>query len=168
MDQLKRMAVFAEVVAAGSLSAAARRLGMTPSAVSQHLRQLEDALGLALLHRSTRKLTLTEAGARYVEGCTAMVAAARAADQALVLHRDEPEGELRIAMTVGFGRRIAPALAPLLAVFPALQLHLQVEDGFTDLVAHRIDLAIRFGSGTWTMKPSIFGSLFTGPLGLSS
>jgi len=80
MDQLKRMAVFAEVVAAGSLTGAARRLGMTPSAVSQHLRQLESALGLALLHRSTRKLTLTEAGARYIEGCTAMVAAARAAE----------------------------------------------------------------------------------------
>ena len=63
MDQLKRMAVFAEVVSAGSLSAAARRLGLTPSAVSQHLRLLETALGLALLHRSTRRLTLTEAGA---------------------------------------------------------------------------------------------------------
>ena len=102
MDQLKRMAVFAEVVAAGSLTAAARRLGMTPSAVSQHLRQLEGALGLALLHRSTRKLTLTEAGARYIEGCTAMVAAARAAEQALERHRDEPEGELRIAAPIGF------------------------------------------------------------------
>jgi DNA-binding transcriptional LysR family regulator len=68
LDQLKRMAVFAEVVAAGSLTAAARRLGMTPSAVSQHLRQLEQALGLALLHRSTRRLTLTEAGERYHAG----------------------------------------------------------------------------------------------------
>ena len=66
MDQLKRMAVFAEVVAAGSLTAAARQLGMTPSAVSQHLRQLELSLGLALLHRSTRRLTLTEAGERAV------------------------------------------------------------------------------------------------------
>jgi DNA-binding transcriptional LysR family regulator len=110
MDQLKRMAVFAEVVAAGSLTAAARRLGMTPSAVSQHLRQLEGALGLALLHRSTRKLTLTEAGARYIEGCTAMVAAARAADQALARHRDEPEGELRIAAPIGFGGLLARAL----------------------------------------------------------
>ena len=69
MDQLKRMAVFAEVVAAGSLSGAARQLGMTPSAVSQHLRQLEDALGLALLHRSTRKLTLTNDGEAYLATC---------------------------------------------------------------------------------------------------
>uniref|UniRef100_UPI00286CBFFE LysR family transcriptional regulator n=1 Tax=Polaromonas sp. TaxID=1869339 RepID=UPI00286CBFFE len=80
MDQLKRMAIFAEVVAAGSLTAAARRLGMTPSAVSQHLRQLEQALGLALLHRSTRRLTLTEAGERYHVGCAAMLAAARSAE----------------------------------------------------------------------------------------
>ena len=109
-DQLKRMAVFAEVVAAGSLSAAARHLDMTPSAVSQHLRQLEAALGLALLHRSTRKLTLTEAGARYIDGCSAMVAAARAADQALARHRDEPEGELRIAAPIGFGGLLAQAL----------------------------------------------------------
>src|SRR5207247_10554886 len=93
MDQFKRMAIFAEVVAAGSLSAAARRLGMTPSAVSQHLRQLEQALGLALLHRSTRRLTLTEAGERYHAGCAAMPASARSAEQALARLRGEPDGE---------------------------------------------------------------------------
>lgn len=88
MDQYKRMAVFAEVVAAGSMTAAARQLAMTPSAVSQHLRLLEESLGLNLLHRSTRRLTLTEAGERYHAGCAAMVAAARDADQALVRLRD--------------------------------------------------------------------------------
>ena len=144
MDQLKRMAVFAEVVAAGSLSAAARQLGMTPSAVSQHLRQLEDALGLALLHRSTRKLTLTEAGARYVEGCTAMVTAARAANQALALHRDEPEGELRIAAPIGFGSLLATALAPLRS-FPKLSLHLLMNDAVVDVIAERVDIAVRVG-----------------------
>ena len=94
MDSYKRMALFAEVVNAGSLTAAARQLGLTPSAVSQQLRALEHSLGPALLHRSTRKLTLTEAGARYFDGCAAMVAAARAADQAPARHRDEPEGAL--------------------------------------------------------------------------
>ncbi|MDZ7921229.1 LysR family transcriptional regulator [Rhodoferax sp.] len=142
MDQLKRMAVFAEVVAAGSLSGAARQLGMTPSAVSQHLRQLEDALGLALLHRSTRKLTLTEAGARYVEGCTAMVAAARAANQALEHHRDEPEGELRIAAPIGFGSVLATALAPL-RNFPKLSLHLLMDDALVDVIGERVDIAVR-------------------------
>lgn len=142
MDQLKRMAVFAEVVAAGSLSGAARQLGMTPSAVSQHLRQLEDALGLALLHRSTRKLTLTEAGARYVEGCTAMVAAARAANQALEHHRDDPEGELRIAAPIGFGSVLATALAPL-RNFPKLSLHLLMDDALVDVIGERVDIAVR-------------------------
>ena len=145
MNQLKRMAVFAEVVAAGSFTAAARRLSMTPSAVSQHLRQLESALGLALLHRSTRKLTLTEAGARYIEGCTAMVAAARGADQALARHRDEPEGELRIAAPIGFGGLLAQALAPLRS-HPKLTLRLLLDDALIDLIEERVDIALRAGS----------------------
>ena len=144
MDQLKRMAVFAEVVAAGSLSAAARRLGMTPSAVSQHLRQLEQALGLALLHRSTRRLTLTEAGEHYHAGCAAMVAAARSADQALARLRDEPEGELRLAAPIGFGGQLADALAPLRA-HPRLTLHLLLDDAVVDLIALRVDVALRVG-----------------------
>lgn len=145
MDQLKRMAVFAEVVAAGSLTAAARQLGMTPSAVSQHLRQLESTLGLALLHRSTRKLTLTEAGARYIEGCTAMVAAARSADQALARHRDEPEGELRIAAPIGLGGLLAQALAPLRS-HPKLFLRLLLDDALIDLINERVDIALRVGN----------------------
>jgi len=144
LDQLKRMAVFAEVVAAGSLTAAARRLGMTPSAVSQHLRQLEQALGLALLHRSTRRLTLTEAGERYHTGCAAMVTAARAAEQALVRLRDEPEGELRLAAPMGFGSLLASALAPLRS-YPRLSLRLLLDDTLIDLIEARVDIALRVG-----------------------
>ena len=145
MDQLKRMAIFAEVVAAGSLTAAARQLGMTPSAVSQHLRQLEQALGLALLHRSTRRLTLTEAGERYHAGCAAMVAAARSAEQALARLRDEPEGELRLAAPIGFGGLLATALAPLRG-HPKLSLSLLLDDAVIDLIAARVDIALRVGA----------------------
>lgn len=144
MDQLRRMAVFAEVVAAGSLTAAGRQLGMTPSAVSQHLRQLEQSLGLALLHRSTRRLTLTEAGERYHAGCAAMVAAARSADQALSRLRDEPEGELRLAAPIGFGSLLASALAPLRS-HPKLTLNLLLDDTVIDLIEERVDLALRAG-----------------------
>jgi DNA-binding transcriptional LysR family regulator len=144
LEQLKRMAVFAEVVAAGSLTAAARRLGMTPSAVSQHLRQLEQALGLALLHRSTRRLTLTEAGERYHAGCAAMVSAARSAEQALVRLRDEPEGELRLTAPVGFGSLLAAALAPLRG-HPKLTLHRLLDDALVDLIEERVDIALRVG-----------------------
>ncbi len=145
LDQLKRMAVFAEVVAAGSLTAAARQLDMTPSAVSQHLRQLETSLGLALLHRSTRKLTLTEAGARYHGGCAAVVAAARSAEQALTLLRDEPEGELRLAAPIGFASLLAVALQPLRS-YPQLTLRLLLDDAVIDLIEARVDIALRVGS----------------------
>lgn len=144
MKQLKRMAVFAEVVAAGSMTAAARRLRMTPSAVSQQLRQLEHGLGLTLLHRTTRRLSLTEAGERFHEGCSAMVAAARAAEQALTRLRDEPEGELRLAAPVALGGDLARALAPL-RVHPRLRLQLLLNDNLIDLVEARVDIALRVG-----------------------
>ncbi len=145
IDQLKRMAVFATVVNCGSFVAAARQLKTTTSAVSQQVRALERDMGVTLLHRSTRKMSLTPAGERFHAGCAAMLAAARGAHTDLQRLRDAPQGELRIAAPVGFARHIGPALAPLLAAHAELTLHLQVEDGFTDLVEQRIDLAIRFG-----------------------
>lgn len=146
-DKLKRMALFAEIVDSGSLSAAARRLGSTPSAVSQQLRLLEEALGLVLLHRSTRRLTLTEAGERYYPACAAMVAQARSADQALERLRDEPEGELRLAAPIGFGELLASALEPLRR-HPRLRLHLLLDDTPIDLIGERVDLALRVGRFT--------------------
>ena len=83
MDRLRRMAVFASVVERRSMRGAAAELGLTPSAVSQHLRQLERELGVTLLHRTTRKMTPTVAGERYYEGCAEMVRAARLADERL-------------------------------------------------------------------------------------
>lgn len=145
LDQLKRMAVFAAVVRQGSFAGAARELRTSTSAVSQQVRALEQDMGVTLLHRTTRKLSLTPAGERFHAGCAAMWAAAEQAQLQLAQLRDAPEGELRVAMTVGFARVLGPALSGLLARHPGLRLHLQVEDGFTDLVAHRIDLAIRFG-----------------------
>lgn len=143
-DQLKRMAVFAEIVDSGSISAAARRLGSTPSALSQQLRLLEQALGLVLLHRSTRRLSLTEAGERYYPACAAMVAQARSAGMALERLRDEPEGELRLAAPIGFGELLAVALEPL-RQHPRLRLHLLLDDTPIDLLQSRVDLALRAG-----------------------
>lgn len=145
IEQLKRMAVFAAVVEHGSMNAAARALGTTPSAVSQQVRVLERDMGVTLLHRSTRKLRLTEAGERFHEGCAAMVAAARSAEQHLAQLRDAPVGELRVASPVGFARHLGPALAPMLSANPGLTVHLEVDDALIDLVEARIDLAIRFG-----------------------
>lgn len=145
MDDFKRMAVFATVVEQGSMSAAGRALGMSASAVSQQIRQLEAEGGVTLLMRSTRQLRLTDAGQRFYEQCAAMVQAAAQARAELAAARDEPSGELRVACTVGFARHMAPALGQWLAAHPRLRLHLSVDDAPIDLIRGRIDLAIRFG-----------------------
>ncbi len=145
MDDLKRMAVFASVVQHGSMSGAARALGMSPSAVSQQVRLLEREGGVTLLHRSTRKLALTEAGQRVHAQCAAMCAAADQARAELAASREAPSGELRLSATVGFARHVAPALGAMLAENPALRLRLLVDDAPIDLIDARIDLAVRFG-----------------------
>jgi DNA-binding transcriptional LysR family regulator len=145
MDALRRMAVFACVVEHRSMSAAARALAMSTSAVSQQVRQLERDSGVTLLHRSTRKLSLTAAGERLYEDCAAMVAAARRAQQQLALSRDAPSGELRLSAPVGFARHVAPALGGVMAAHPAMTLKLLVDDAHIDLIQSRIDLAVRFG-----------------------
>ena len=155
MDDLKRMAIFASVVQHGSMSAAARAMGMSTSAVSQQVRLLEQGSGVTLLHRSTRKLTPTDAGARFAEHCIAMVGAAQQAKQQLALAHDAPSGELRISAPVGFARHVAPALGPLLAAYPELKLRLLVDDAMIDLIDARIDLALRAGrlaDSSWAAK----------------
>ncbi len=145
MDDLKSYAVFAETVAAGSMSAAARRLGMSPSAVSQTIRALERRAGVTMLHRSTRKLTLTEAGERCYPHCRHLLDAARMATESLAQQRDVATGELRIAAPVGFAPHVGSALGALLARSPSLRLRLLVDDAMIDLIDAQIDIAIRVG-----------------------
>ena len=155
MDDLRRMAVFASVVQHRLMSGAARALGMTPSAVSQQVRQLERDGGVTLLHRSTRKLALTEAGERFHNRCAAMVLAAEQARAEMAASREAPSGVLRLSAPVGFARHIAPALGSLLADHPALRLRLMVDDSPIDLIESRVDLAIRFGrlaDSTWAAR----------------
>lgn len=147
MDNLKGMAIFATVVARGSMAAAAEALGMTPSAVSQHIRKLETHAQVTLLHRTTRKLTLTEAGAAFYRSCAEMLAIAEEAEQRLGEWREAPVGELRLAAPVGFsGKLITEALRPLLENHRQLRLQLFFHDEQIDLIEQRIDLAIRVGN----------------------
>ena len=123
--------------------------------MSQQVRKLESDGGVTLLHRSTRKLALTEAGQRYHARCAAMWAAAEQARAELAASRDAPSGELRMSATVGFARHIAPALGELLAAHPALRLRLLVDDSTIDLINARIDLAVRYGrlaDSTWAAR----------------
>ncbi len=156
MDDLNRMATFAEVVRRGSLSAAARHLGVSPSAVSQQVRALERDYRIQLLTRTTRKLSPTATGARFAEHCQALLDAAERARAQLQQARRRPEGELRITAPIGFGRFLGPALAPLLAEHPDLSLYLHTADEQIDLIDARIDLAIRIGvlpDSDWVAQP---------------
>ena len=131
------------VVDHGSLRRAAAELGLTPSAVSQQIRRLEQEVGVTLFRRSTRRLTLTEAGEAYYQGCAAMVAAARAAHEQLADQQDTAVGELRVSAPAGFAAlHLVHALAPFLARHPKLALRLIVTDEPVDVIRERIDLAI--------------------------
>ncbi|WP_322103343.1 LysR family transcriptional regulator [Paraburkholderia sp. J41] len=155
MGDLRQLVVFAETVSSGSMSAAAARLGMTPSAVSQTVKALERQSGVTLLHRSTRKLTLTEDGKQCYGHCLQLMASWKAAADSLTQARDAPTGELRIAAPLGLGPHIAPALASVLSTWPQLRLRMLVSDDMVDLIDARVDLAIRIGKmadSGWTAQ----------------
>lgn len=144
---LRRMAILVAVVDHGSMRRAARELRLTPSAVSQQIRQLESETGVTLLRRTTRHLALTEAGEAFYEGCAAMLAAARSAHERLAALHDTLVGELSISAPVGFATsHLAPAIAPLLEAHPNLTLRLIASDDQVDLIRDRIDLAILIGT----------------------
>jgi DNA-binding transcriptional LysR family regulator len=144
---LRRMAILATVVESGSMRKAARQLGLTPSAVSQQIRQLERETGVTLLRRSTRHLALTDAGEAFYEGCSAMLAAARAAHERLATLHDAMVGELRVSAPVGFATaHLTHALVPLLRSHPQLSLQLVATDDQLDLRRERIDIAIAIGT----------------------
>ena len=100
---------------------------------------------MVLLHRSTRKLTLTEAGERCLLYCRRLLEARNGAAAALEQARDAPTGELRVAAPIGFAAHISPALAPVLADWPGLRLKLILDDRLVDLIDARVDLAVRVG-----------------------
>lgn len=141
------MAMLAAVVENGSMRRAARVLGITPSAVSQHIRELERETGVTLLHRSTRRLVLTDAGQAFYEGCASMIAAARAAHERLAGLQESVSGELSVSAPVGFATsHLGRALAPVLKAHQGLSLRLIATDDLLDLMRERIDIAITIGT----------------------
>jgi DNA-binding transcriptional LysR family regulator len=138
------MEVFVRTVRCGSLSAAARTLEMTPAAVSYRLTTLEGSLGTRLLHRTTRRLTLTEDGRQYLAEAERMIGELERID-ASVSRRDEvPQGTLKIAMPASFGRQhIAPLMPKFLKHYPALRLNMLLNDDMIDLLGQGVDMAVR-------------------------
>jgi len=143
-QHLADLMVFAKVVEQGSFTAAALALGVGKSSVSKQLQRLERKLSTTLLHRTTRRLVLTEAGRALVEHADAMLRAAAAAADAVAAHVSQPSGTLRITASVTYGRHV---LAPLLPAFrrqhPTVNLELVLVDRYVDLWEEGLDLAIR-------------------------
>lgn len=146
MDQLLAIRVFVCAVESGSLAAAGRQLGLSPAMAGRHLRALEDRLNVRLLQRSTRQLSVTEAGQRYVERCKAILAELDDAGRE-VADRDQPlHGTLRVSAPVTFGHRhLGPTVSRYLAAHPGMRVELELTDRHVDLLAAGVDLAIRVG-----------------------
>lgn len=143
---LNRLGVFVALVRAGSFTAAAEVLGMTKAMVSQHLARLEGELGVTLLLRSTRRMTLTEAGTAFHAACVRILAEAEAAIEQVGRSQALPSGTLRLTATGDYSTAVvAPALADFLRANPQLQVDLVLTDHVSDLIAERFDLAIRMG-----------------------
>jgi DNA-binding transcriptional LysR family regulator len=147
LDRVTGLQVFARVAALGGLSAAARALGMSQTMATKHMAALEDRLGTKLLHRTTRRLSLTEAGRTYLEDAERILADIEEADAKAAVAAAEVRGTLRLNAPVSFGiREIAPLLPALSAHHPALIIDLGLNDRYVDLVEEGWDLAIRIGS----------------------
>lgn len=144
LGNLGDLEIFARIVTAGSLSAAGRELGLSPPVVSKRVQRLEERLGARLFQRTTRKVTLTEAGQGFHERVVAILASIEEAESQLSRRSSEARGLLRVAAPTSFGRlHIAPHLGPLLEANPELTVDLELSDGFVDIVGEGFDLAVR-------------------------
>ncbi|RAZ73697.1 LysR family transcriptional regulator [Mesorhizobium atlanticum] len=146
MDRLDAMSLFVATVEAGSLSAAARRVGVPLATVSRKLSDLEKHLKTRLLNRSTRRLTLTDAGQSYLIACRRILDEVNEAERTAAGEYSSPTGELVITAPVVFGRlHVLPVITDFLALYPQVDVRLTLSDRITQLVEEHIDLALRIG-----------------------
>ena len=151
MDRFSAMQAFARVVELGSFARAAERLGISTSACSRLLADLEAHLDARLLNRTTRSLSLTEAGQAFHERCVQVLADLEEAESAAHAERMRPRGTLRITCPVNFGLRyVAPLLVPFQRAHPAVRLDVSLSDRMVDIVEEGLDLAIRIGESSAT------------------
>lgn len=146
MKDAPDLAFFALLARHPSLAAASLELGVTPPAVSRRLAQLEQRLGVRLLNRTTRRISLTPEGERYLEEGGRILRDIEGLERSLTASRGVPRGLLRINATFGFGRRhLSPAVSDFLRRYPEVELVLQLTDRPMDLTAHAMDIGIRVG-----------------------
>ena len=147
MDDVNAYIVFAKVVEAESFTGAAEVLGESKSAVSKQINRLEDSLGLRLLNRTTRRMSLTEAGQLFYERARRVAEEAEEARLALTQLQDSPRGVLRVNAPVSYAfEHLAPILPGFMAAYPDLKVDVTLMDRRTDLVEEGVDVAIRIGT----------------------
>ena len=146
MLDLNDVAIFVQVVRCGSFAEAARRLGVPPNTLSRRVQQLEAQLGTRLMQRSTRHLTLTSAGQVFLERCSGAVEGLMDAGEELLAVNQEPSGLVRVAAPADFFDFFAMEwLTEFLAAHPKVRVDFVLSDGRADLIADRIDVALRGG-----------------------
>ncbi|MFL9963615.1 LysR substrate-binding domain-containing protein [Paraburkholderia sediminicola] len=140
------LSFFSTLAASGSLSAAARELGLTPAAVSKRLTQMESRAGVALINRTTRRMMLTPEGELYVEHARRILDEIDQLSELLGTARESPKGLLRVNATLGFGRsHVAPAISRFVAKYPQVSVQLQLSVTPPPLTDDTFDVCIRFG-----------------------
>jgi DNA-binding transcriptional LysR family regulator len=146
MDRWQGMQVFAQVVEQGHLARAAERLGMSTSTVSRHLAELEAHLGVRLLNRTTRRLSLTESGRAFHERCVQLLADLEEAESMATSAAVVPKGTLKLTCSMAFGvRHLGPALAEFAQRHPDMRFEIELSDRMVDIVDEGMDLALRIG-----------------------
>jgi LysR family transcriptional activator of dmlA len=147
MAQHADSSFFLSIVKCGTISAAARALGVSPPALSKRLAQLEERLGVQLLHRNTRSMSLTQEGQIYYERASELFAQFEALEQDVMDRRFEPTGVLRVNAPLNFGRvRVAPVISAFAQAHPKLEVELILSDHPHNLIEGGFDVAIRFGN----------------------
>src|SRR6266700_1756830 len=147
MDRVENIEVFAEVAGQGSFTAAARRLNRSPTAITRAVADLEARLGVRLLNRTTRAVSLTDAGERFLVGARRVLADLAEIEQAAAGLGAAPRGELSVTAPILFGRlHVLPIVTEFLAGFPDVTVRLMLFDRPVDLVEEGIDAAVRIGA----------------------
>ena len=146
MDRLAEMEAFVHVVDLGGFTDAARKMGVSKSAVSKHVAALEARLAVRLLNRTTRRVSPTEIGLAYYDRAKLVLKDATEADDMVTAMQATPRGTLRISVPVSFGvTEVSDAVAGFLCAYPDVDIHMVLDDRFVELVAEGFDMAIRIG-----------------------
>src|ERR1700712_3219549 len=147
MGQFRQISTFVEVVARGSLSAAARAEGIAPAMIGRRLDALGTRLGAKVLQRTTRKLALTNEGAAFLEDCQRILGELEEAESAVAERNAKARGHLLVSAPAGFGRQhVAPLIPSFLAEHRDVTVSLSLNDRLVDLIGEGVDIAVRIAS----------------------